>query len=84
MRRLGRGGERTGWAGAKVDWRGRKGDGWAAGAAGRAVQGKRRGLVLFYFSLFFLLLFSIFYFMLFCFEFNFKHKFADYVNAQLE
>jgi hypothetical protein len=28
--------------------------------------------------------FSIFCFILFSFEFNFKHKFADYVNAQLE
>jgi hypothetical protein len=35
----------------------------------------------FYFSLFPALV-SIFYFMLFSFEFKFKHKFADYVNAQ--
>jgi hypothetical protein len=63
------------------------GERWAAVERRRGLGGLRGGLGragFFYFFLFLLLLFSIFYFMLFSFEFNFKHKFADYVNAQLE
>jgi hypothetical protein len=63
------------------------GGGWCGPRAGERSQvgqpgrGGRDGPFHF---LYFLLLFSIFYFMLLSFEFNFKHKFANYVNAQLE
>jgi hypothetical protein len=60
---------------------------YAGGSQGRGlvvtVAERKRKLFSPYF-LYFLLLFSIFYFILFSFEFNFKHKFVEYVNAQLE
>jgi hypothetical protein len=66
-----------------VPGRGALGRGGAQEGARWAVERIGKGWFLLFF-LFLLLLFSIFYFMLFSFEFNFKHKFADYVNAQLE
>jgi hypothetical protein len=60
----------------------RRGVGWELGRAGSWAAG-RIGKCWFYF-LYFLLLFSIFYLCYFLLNSTSKHKFADYVNAQLE
>lgn len=48
------------------------------GEAWHGAPGKIGDGLAFYFLSFFVFLF--FYFIIFSFEFNFKHKFADYVN----